>query len=50
MKKILSVGILFLFFGISITPLTGNIYGASRTICTNPLLPPLMWTEDFTTY
>lgn len=50
MKKILSVGILFLLIGISVTTSTGNINEASRTSCTNPLLPPLMWTEDFTTY
>ena len=51
MKKLLVVGVIVLFLGVAIAPsINANINEAFLKIPKNPLLPPLMWTEDFSTF
>lgn len=51
MKRLLAVGVIVLFLGLAIAPsINANINETSQQTSKNPLLPPLMWTEDFSTF
>ena len=53
--KTLVIGVIILFFGLSIIPLTAGNVAIDKSLKTTIVpgdspLPPLLWTEDFTTF
>ena len=51
MRKLLVVGVIGLFLGFACAPsINANINETSFQTSENPLLTPIMWTEDFSTF